>query len=211
MRTDRSLAALDPRSALALVAAVALVLSPSATALAGEVVHGVEVVLPPSSAAARAASHAVHAVAEASPPAQADAEAPPRFLVVTPAPPPVRGWEKPAERAVEIVGVDPSQVVVYSPPPEPMPGPEKLEGVDIRTHRFAEAPEPSRITTVAWQPGARTQILTDDWRSADRRGVPTAGTGRALASQSWNPSGARYAPARIRYDDWPTRSAGGSD
>jgi hypothetical protein len=188
MRTDRSTTAAKPRFALTLVAAAVLIWP--AAALAQQATRGVEVLLPPDSAAG-------------------GGERAPAFIVVMPAPPPVRGWEEPERMEVEVVGPDASQVVVYWPPPEPMPGWEKLEGVDIRTHRFAEAPEPSRIPTLEWRPGARTEIDIHDWRSA--RGVPSAGTGRALATQSWNPSGERYAASRIRYHAWWTRNAGGAD
>jgi hypothetical protein len=190
MRTDRSTAIALPRFALALVAAA--VLAWPAAALAQQTTPAVEVLLPPG-------------------PAAAGGERAPALIVLTPAPPPVRGWEEPERMEVEVVGAGASQVVVYTPPPEPMPGWEKLQGVDIRTHRFAEAPEPSRIQTLAWRPGARTEIVSHDWRSTDRRGVPSAGTGRALATQSWNPSGERYAAPRLRYDEWWMRHAGGAD
>ena len=118
-----------------------------------------------------------------------------------------------AARALEIVqivegaGGEPMQVVVYTPPPEPLPARERLAGTDIRTHAFAAAPEPSQLRTLAWDPAARSQILVHDWRSQDRIPIPTAGSGDALTTQSWNPAGARYAPSRIRTHDWVAENA----
>jgi hypothetical protein len=129
------------------------------------------------------------------------------LIVLTPAPPPVRGWEEPPQ--IEVVGLEGAREVrVYSPAPEPMPGRMKLRGVDIEYHRIAQPPEPSRIRTHFGPSDAPTRIAHHDWRSADPTRIPYAGSGSALVSQSWNPSGARYEPSRIRYHGW-SRGRGG--
>jgi hypothetical protein len=109
---------------------------------------------------------------------------------------------------VEGAGGEPIQVVVYTPPPEPLPVRERLAGSDIRTHAFASAPEPSQLRTLVWEPDAPTQIPMHDWRARERSRIPTARSGDALATQSWNPAGARYAPSRIRTHEWRPGAAG---
>ena len=122
-----------------------------------------------------------------------------------------------AALALEIVQIvagadgEPMQVVVYTPPPEPLPAWQRLGGTDIRTHAFGAAPEPSAIPTLAWEPDAPAQIPMHDWRSPDRGEIPIARTGDDLASQSWNPFGARYTPSRIRTHDWVAENAARSD
>jgi hypothetical protein len=118
-----------------------------------------------------------------------------------------------ASRAVEVVEIvpgargAPAEVVVLRPAPEQAPARERLGGSDIRTHAFAAPREPNATRAQGWQPGAPSQIPVDDWRTREGGGVPIAGTGAALTSQSWNPSGARYEPSRIRVHDWVRENA----
>jgi len=116
-------------------------------------------------------------------------------------------WPR-AGLAIEVVqvveGADgaPWEVVVYTSPPALPTAREKLDGADLRTYPFAEAPQPSGIPTLAWDPGAPSQIPVYDWRSG-YGGIPIPGTGNALVTQSWNPDGPRYEPSRIRTHFWP--------
>jgi hypothetical protein len=123
-----------------------------------------------------------------------DSGSAPLIVIVTAATP------RPPES--EVVGLDHiGEVVVYSPVPESMPGWRKLRGADIRYHENAQAPAPS-ITTHSWKPSALSRIRYHDGRSVDRTRIPYAQTDSAPVSQSWNPSGARFQPSRIRYHRW---------
>jgi hypothetical protein len=73
---------------------------------------------------------------------------------------------------------------------------------EIRTHPFAVARQASPLRTHAWRPDAATAILVHDWRTRERSRIPTARTGDARTTQSWNPAGERYAPSRIRTHEW---------
>src|SRR5262245_9804103 len=151
MRNDRHVAASQPSPVLALVAAAALALSVPAAAMAQEVAHGVDVLLPPGYQQPSGMDQ--HPVGVTPSREAIDCRGTPRLIVVTAAPPPVPGWER--APGVEVAGLGHDhvgEVVVYSPAPEPMPGWRKLGGVDIRYHRIAEAPVPSRITTHSWKP-----------------------------------------------------------
>jgi hypothetical protein len=169
MRNDRSVAVghLCPFFALAAGAVFAVALPGAAPAQ--EVSRGVTVLLPPSYQAPQESAAAATS-ADAAAPSEQDGV--PRragpIIVLTAAPPPVPGWEQPPE--IEVVGLeDAAEVIVYSPAPEPMPGWRKLQGVDIRYHRIAQAPEPNRITTHSWQPGAPTRIRYHDGGSDPAR------------------------------------------
>lgn len=207
MHNDRSLAARQPSLFLALVAAAALALTIPAMALAQEVVHGVEILLPPGYDTPQAPSGVGQHPDEAAPSEEViDSGGATLILVLTAAPPPLPGSERAPE--IEVVGLDHiGEVVVYSPAPETMPGWRKLRGVDIKYHRNAKEPVPSRITTHSWKPSAPSWIRYHDWRSADRTRIPHAQTDSALVSQSWSSSGARFQPSRIRYHGW-TRGGG---
>ena len=102
---------------------------------------------------------------------------------------------------VVVVDAEGTPVEVYTPPPAPPSAAERLEGADIRTHAFAEPRQPSQIPTLAWDPGAATQITTHDWRTRSG-GIPSPRTGSDLVTQSWNPAGARFVPSRIRTHEW---------
>jgi hypothetical protein len=158
MHNDRSAAAHQPSLFLALVAAAALALTIPAAALAQEVVHGVEIVLPPGYDTPQAPSGVGQHPDEAAPSEEViDSRGAPLIVVVTAAPPRVPGWERPPES--EVVGLDHiGEVVVYSPAPESMPGWRKLRGADIRYHGNAKTPVPSRITTHSWKPSALSWI-----------------------------------------------------
>jgi hypothetical protein len=93
-------------------------------------------------------------------------------------------------------------VLVLVPPPEPEPAAQKLRGGDIRYHDFAAPRRPTAITYHGFDPDAPARIDYHDWRTADSARIPYAQNGQALASQSWNPRGARYEPSRIRYHTW---------
>jgi len=202
MRNDRSVAARHPYPALALVATAAFALALTGVAAAQEVAHGVTVLLPPSYQPPQESSAVPSPAGDASP---SEPEGVPRgdgpLIVLTAAPPPVPGWERPPE--IEVIGLeDAEDVIVYSPAPLPMPGWRKLRGVDIGYHRIAQPPEPSRIRTHFGPSDGPTRIAHHDGRSADPTRIPTAGSGSALVAQSWNPSGARYQASRIRYHGW---------
>jgi hypothetical protein len=169
---------------------------------AQEAAHGVTVLLPPGDPAPQQASAVDQHPAEAAPSDEVVPQGTSRLIVVTGAPPPVPGWEKPPE--IRVIGLeDAADVVVYSPAPEPMPGWRKLQGVDIRYHRTAQPPVPSRIPTHSWQPDAPSRIPYHRWPSAYPARIPSARTGSALVTQSWNPRGPRFEASRIRYHGWP--------
>lgn len=188
--------------ALSATAAVALVMPSVATA--GEIVHGVELLLPPSYDATQEPSTVASDMTRLGPSHEvADHSlSQPLTIVVMPTPPPVPGWGRPP--AVDVVVPDDlGEVIVYSPAPEPMPAWRKLQGVDIRYHRIGVEPAASGITSHTWNPSAPSHIPYHDRRSSGGAGIPYARTGSDLVSQSWNPYGARYEPARIRYHGWP--------
>lgn len=184
------------------IAAASLALALPAASGSAEVVHGVEVLLPPGYEADPERPPAVEPSGEQAPGEDASpaTQVEPR-IVVTAAPPPVPGWERPPE--VVVTGLrGPGEIVVYSPAPEPMPAARKLDGVDIRTHRIAEVAPTGRVATQGFAAGAASRIRYHDARSAEAARIPTAGSGGARMAQSWNPQGPRYEPSRIRYHGW---------
>ena len=208
MRKHGSVAARHPYSALALAAAAAFALALPGAAAAQGTVHGVTVLLPPSYRAPQKSPAVASPVDGASP---AEKNGVPRgdgpLIVLTAAPPPVPGWERPPR--IEVIGLEDSKdLVVYSPAPLPMPGWRKLRGVDIKYHRIAQPLEPSQIRTHFGPSDAPTRIAYHDGRSADPTRIQTAGSSSALVAQSWNPFGVRYEPSGIRYHGWPRGSDG---
>jgi hypothetical protein len=206
MRNDRSAAGRHRCPALAFAAAVAFSVALPGASAGQEVAHGVTVLLPPSYRPPQESPAAASPVDVASPAEKTDApggDDAPTWLIVTP--PPMPGWERPPTmERLGLVGVE-DLVIVYSGG-RPMPGWRKLRGVDIGYHRIGEPRDPSRIRTHFGPSAAPSRIRHHTGRSADRARIPTAGSGDALVSQSWNPFGARYQPSRIRYHGWSRAS-----
>ena len=208
MRNDRSVAARHPHPALALAAAAVFAVALPDAATAQEVAHGVTVLLPPSYRPSQVSPAGASRVDDAPPAEKIDVprgDDPLTVLIVTP--PPVPGWERPP--TMERLGLEGVEdlVIVYSGT-RPMPGWRKLRGVDIGYHRIAQPRQPSRIRTHFGPSDGPTRIVHHTGRSADPARIPTAGSGSARVAQSWNPSGARYQPSRIRYHGW-SREGGG--